>query len=166
LARLLATANRLKPWRKKIAAILAMQQSVTVKQLCSFFGAANCYQDMFPKQAHILAPLTALSGSTWTIEWTPECPLAFNAMKAIVAKDTFLKYPDHNKHCDIYCDASELQLGAAIMQDSMPVAFYSRKLNAAQQNHTVGEKELLSIVETLKEFQANVVWMSKHLYFH
>ena len=29
---------------------------------------------------------------------------------------------------------------------------HSRKLNAAQHNHTVGEKELLSIVETLKQF--------------
>jgi hypothetical protein len=54
------------------------------------------------------------------------------------------------------------------MQDSMPVALYLRKLNAAQQNHRVGEKELLSIVEPLKRFgqdSNNVIWLLKHLCF-
>jgi RNase H-like domain found in reverse transcriptase len=40
----------------------------------------------------------------------------------------------------------------SIVKEGMPVAFYSRKLNSAQRNYTVGEKEILSTVETLKEF--------------
>ena len=54
-----------------------------------------------------------------------------------------------------YCthnDASKLKLGAVVSQKGEPIAFYSRNMNSAQQNYTTTEKELLSIVETLKEF--------------
>jgi RNase H-like domain found in reverse transcriptase len=63
-----------------------------------------------------------------------------------------LSFPDFNKPFHMYMDASKYQLGSFIMQDDKPLAFYSRKLNPAQKWYTTGEQELLSVVETLKEF--------------
>ena len=40
----------------------------------------------------------------------------------------------------------------------MPIAFYSHKLNLAQQNYTSIERELLAIVEKLKEYR-NVLYV-------
>ena len=107
---------------------------------------------MYPRQSHIFTPLPKLTGLKGKVPWTDKCQKAFDTMKALLAKEAFLAYPNQNKPFHIYADASDLQLGAAIFQDGKPDAFYSRKLNPAQCNYTVGEKELLSIVETLKEF--------------
>ena len=53
----------------------------------------------------------------------------------------------------IHTDALDVQLGAVIMQEGKTLYFYSKKLSKAQINYTITEKELLSIVKTLKYFQ-------------
>ena len=58
-------------------------------------------------------------------------------------------YPDFNAPFEIHTDALKFQQGAVISQKGKPIAFYSRKMNSAQQKYTTTEKELLSIVETL-----------------
>jgi len=78
---------------------------------------------------------------------------AFQQVKQMVCKETLLTYPDWSKPFDIHTDASDYQLGAVISQDGKPIAFFSRKLNSAQRNYTTTEKELLSIVECVKEFR-------------
>ena len=74
-------------------------------------------------------------------------------MTRLVAIETLLSYPAFNKKFTIHTDASDFQVGALIMQEGKPLAFYSRKLSTAQRNYTTTEKELLSIVENLKEFR-------------
>ena len=43
-------------------------------------------------------------------------------------------------------------MGTMLVQDGRPLGFYTRKFSDPQLNHTVGEKELLGIVEGLKAF--------------
>ena len=51
-----------------------------------------------------------------------------------MAEDSLAAYPNHNMSFDIYTDASDFQLGACIIQDVRPVAYFIRKLNKAQDN--------------------------------
>ena len=71
-----------------------------------------------------------------------------------------LAYPDYSKPFEIYTDASTRQLGAVITQGNRPLAFFSRKLSEAQEKYNITELELLSIVETLKEF-TGMLWGQK-----
>jgi cleavage and polyadenylation specificity factor subunit 1 len=74
-------------------------------------------------------------------------------MKKIMSKDVLLSYLDFTQMFEIHTDASKHQLGACISQNGKPIAFYSQKLSPAQTRYTTTERELLAIVETLKEFR-------------
>jgi hypothetical protein len=156
----------LKPWRKKIDLIFRLERPQSVKDVRSFIGAVTYYRDMYPHHSNVLAPLTDLTGlNARNLHWSSKHQAAFDAMKALMAQDVLLCYPDHNKFFHIYTDAINLQLGAVIMQDSMPVAFLSRKLNPAQCNYATIEKELLSVVSTLKEFRT-MLYGCNELHIH
>ena len=143
----------IQPMAKKINAIQSMAAPRSKKELRRFIGIVNYYRDMWQHRSHILAPLARLTSKDVKWNWTEVAQKAFDQMKQVISKRTLLTYPDFNKPFEIHTDASHYQLGAVISQDNKPVAFYSRKLNPAQVNYTTTERELLSIVETLKEFR-------------
>ncbi len=118
----------------------------------------------------MLAPLTSLIGEyrhtkvtkanktkkrPW--HWDTVHKQAFDDVKATIAKDVVLAYPDFSQTFEIHTDALSKQLGLVITQGNRPLAFFSRKLSAAQQKYSVTTLELLTIVETLKEFKG-MLW--------
>lgn len=151
----IVTPQGVKPNPKKIKAIQAMKRPSTVTEVRSFLGMIQYYRDLWPRRSHILQPFSDISSGKKgaKIKWTPSLEDAFHEAKKMVCQQTLLTYPDWNKPFTIHTDASDYQLGAVISQEGKPIAFFSRKLNSAQKNYTTTEKELLSIVETLKEFR-------------
>jgi hypothetical protein len=135
-------------------------------ELHMFIGCVNYYCDMWPSCAHILKLLTDQSGlkKKAPIKWTDEMQQAFHKMCLLVAANALATYPDHNKRFNVYTDASDFQLGACIIQEGRPVAYFSRKLTKFQQNYTTMEKEMLSIVATLKEFQGMLLGADIHVF--
>ena len=114
----------------------------------------NFYRDMWIRRSDVMAPLlTALTSKNAKWQWGKEESDAFETIKRILGRKVLLSYPDFSKPFEIHTDASDYQLGAVIHQDGKPIAFYSKKPNSAQRNYTTTEKELLSIVATLNEFE-------------
>ena len=66
--------------------------------------------------------------------WEEVHQKAFDDLKATIARDVTLAYPDYSQGFKIYTDGSKIQLGAIITQNNRPIAFFSRKLSACQQN--------------------------------
>ncbi len=53
---------------------------------------------------------------------------------------------------DLVCDAFGFGLGAVLIQQGRPIAFWSRKMVPAEQNNHITEQELLAVFKALKAF--------------
>jgi hypothetical protein len=122
------------------------------------------------QRAHILAQPTAITGAPRKgekpppFQWASEMQKAFNQMKALMAADVLCAYPDHNKPFHIFMDASDYQLGAFIMQEDKPVAYYSKKLNNTQMNYATIDKELLCVFAALRTFCSMLLGAELHVH--
>jgi hypothetical protein len=134
------TREGIKPQSKKGQAILALNPPNNVKKLRHSLGMVQYYRDMWVRRSEMLAPLTDLVGEcgeskTIRMNKTKKKPWrwdlihqqAFDKVKAAIAKETVLAYPDFLKPFEIYTDASSTQLGAMITRDNRPIAFFSKK---------------------------------------
>ena len=103
-------------------------------ELRMFIGCINYYRNMWPSCTHILKPLTDHSGlkKHAPIPWTDEMQHKFDEILALMAANALAVYTDHNKWFDIYTDASDFQLGAYIVQEGRPVAYFCHKLSKLQ----------------------------------
>ncbi len=85
-------------------------------------------------------------------------------MKALMVADVLCAYPNHNKPFHIYNDAFNYQLGACIVQNDIPVAYYSKKLISAQMNYATIDKELLCVIVTLHKFCSMMLGAELHVH--
>jgi len=151
------TPKGVKPQARKIAALMNMNAPKTKRQLRRFIGLVNYYRYMWKGRSHLMAPLTDRTSKTMAFKWTPECQHSFHELKTLISKEVLLSFPDYTQKFVLMPDASDRQLGAVLMQNGKPLAFFSKKLNKYQQKYTVGEKEMLGVVEALKEFRTMVL---------
>ncbi len=126
------TQTGVKPLRKKIEGIMSIVVPTTLKQLRGFIGMVNFYRDFWKSRAHLMAPLTLLTKidkKQFKKAWTEQHSKCFHESKHMIAEDLLLTFPDPNRPFVIQTDASDLQLGAVIYQDDLPIAFFSQKLS-------------------------------------
>ncbi len=118
------TGDGIKPQPKMVQSILVLNLPNNIKELWQILGMVQYYRDMWQKHSEMLAPLTDLvgeCGETKTTKknktkkkpwrWESIHQQAFNNIKATIAKEVVLAYPDFTKPFEIYTDASTMQLG-------------------------------------------------------
>jgi RNase H-like domain found in reverse transcriptase/Reverse transcriptase (RNA-dependent DNA polymerase) len=149
------TRQGIQPVHSKVEAMINIKAPNirTKKELRQFIGIVNYYCNRWFCRSEVLAPVTSVTSSQIKFECLSSYQQAFDKIKEVIRTEVLLLYPDLSQPFHIDTDASDHQLSAVIMQVKKPIAFYSRKLNTAQRRYTTTERELLSIIETCKEYK-------------
>ena len=66
----------IKPWKKRIEAILKLGEPKNDTDVRAFIGAVNHYKSLWPRRAHVLAPLSELTGRV-RFNWTTRHQTSF-----------------------------------------------------------------------------------------
>lgn len=151
------TSDGVRPNPEKIEAITKIKQPKNPKDIKSFLGLVGYYRKFIPNFAKTAKPLTCLLKKDTPFKWTEKCQDSFDKLKNSLITKPILQYPKFDQPFILTTDCSNEALGSVLSQgeinSDLPIAYHSRTLNAAEQNYSTTEKELLAIVDSVKHFR-------------
>ena len=152
----LLTSEGIKPDPKKVEAVQKMPQPTDVPSVKRFLGMVNYLSKFLPNISTITETLRQLEAKDVEWHWDENQQKTFDEVKTLIKSHPVLQYCDVAKEVTLQCDASQSGIGAALLQESHPVAFTSRALTATERNYAQIEKELLSIAHACDRFDQYV----------
>ncbi|GJP49851.1 hypothetical protein CLOM_g9009 [Closterium sp. NIES-68] len=139
---------------KKIKTIRDWKPPTNLQELQSFLGFVNYVRRFIPNMAGITGPLTDLLRKGTLFEWGERQQTAFDELRNFLTSAPVLRIADPSRPFEVLTDASDFAIGAILLQDFgdglQPIAYESRKLQAAERNYPVHDKEMLAIVHAFK----------------
>ena len=155
------SANGVVPLASKVSAITGMARPATKEKLQQFLGCVNFYHRFVPHLASILAPLHELTSSAATqkasLVWSSSQERAFRDAKDALSGAVMLAHPNPTAELHLTTDALDVAVGAVLSQGPFsspePLAFFSKKLSAAEKNYSAFDKELLAVYLAVRHFR-------------
>lgn len=123
-----------------------------VKQLCEFLGLTGYYHRFVKNYSIIAAPLTKLLKND-SFVWSEPAMKSFTDLKTAMSSALVLRLPDFTIPFLIETDASDFGIGAFLMQQNHPIAYFSKKLGPRHRLASTYHKELYAIVEVVQKWR-------------
>lgn len=118
---------------KNIAAVRDWPTPTTVKEVRGFLGLAGYYRRFICNFGIISRTLTNLLKKGVVFQWTKDTEAAFQHLKTALIMAPVLALPRFDRTFEVETDASNTGVGAVLMQDGHPLAFFSKALGPRNQ---------------------------------
>nr|CAD1823346.1 unnamed protein product [Ananas comosus var. bracteatus] len=86
-------------------------------------------------------------------EWSSKHEDTFRLLQRKICEAPVLALPNLQRPFELEADASGYAIGAVLMQDGRPIAYYSEMFQGAQKNYPTYDKELLALHQVVKHWQ-------------
>lgn len=129
---------------EKIKAMLEWSVPRSLRELREFLSLTGYYQKFVAGYAQIAKPLTEQLRKD-SYGWTEQATQAFQRLQGVMAAAPVLAMPNLSQPFVVKTDASGYGLGALLMQNGQPIAYYSKLLGVQAQDKSIYEKELMAI---------------------
>ena len=130
-------------------------------QVRSFLGLVAFYRWFIKGFSKIAAPLNKLLEKNKLFVWTEECTKPYQELEDLLLKEPVVAYPDFSVPFRQYTDASNISLGAILVQKQEGreriICCASRMLNKSEQNYSATKKECLAVVWGIKNFRSYLI---------
>ncbi|MCH79343.1 hypothetical protein A2U01_0000091, partial [Trifolium medium] len=123
-----------------------------VKGVRGFLGLTGYYRKFIKNYGKIAKPLTELTKKD-NFSWGSEASLAFEQLKQVMTTSPVLILPNFSLPFEIECDAAGRGLGAVLMQNKQPIAYFSKALSEGNLTKSVYEKELMALVLSIQHWR-------------
>ena len=157
----IVSAEGIRPDPDKVRAIADMEAPKDVRAVRRFLGSVGFFRRHVPNFAGIAAPLTNLTRKDTPFVWTKTHQEAFEDLKMKLMSMPVLRNPDYSRPFEVHTDASQIAIGACLMQrseDCTPhaVAYYSCKMKGPEVRYSATDSEALAVVEAVRAFDPYV----------
>jgi len=146
----------------KVEAIMDWAAPTIVKGVRSFLGFANFYRHFIQNYSELTIPLTALTQKDKPFIWDGKCEESFQQLKRMFTTAPILMQFNPDCKTVIKTDSSGWATGGVLSQYDddgvlQPCAYFSKKNTPAECNYQIHDKELLAIINTLKEWESELM---------